>query len=75
MFECSYPWASGMGSNPLRARGAVRDEQGRSLPSAANARLMRAPPVTSIAPFTKPQRAIRNKATAHVCTNYVCKLP
>jgi uncharacterized protein YyaL (SSP411 family) len=34
-----------------------------------------APPVTAIAAFTKPQVAIRNKATAYVCTNYVCKLP
>ena len=33
------------------------------------------PPVTKIAAFTKPQVAIRNKATAYVCTNYVCKLP
>ena len=33
------------------------------------------PPVTAIAAFTKRQVAIRNKATAYVCTNYVCKLP
>ncbi|HYS54621.1 MAG TPA: thioredoxin domain-containing protein [Thermoanaerobaculia bacterium] len=33
------------------------------------------PPVTKIAAFTRPQVAIRNKATAYVCTNYVCKLP
>ncbi len=33
------------------------------------------PPVTKIAAFTKPQVPIRNKATAYVCTNYVCKLP
>ncbi len=33
------------------------------------------PPVTKIAAFTKPQVSIRNKATAYVCTNYVCKLP
>lgn len=33
-----------------------------------------APPVTAIA-FTKSQVAIRNQATAYVCTNYVCKLP
>lgn len=34
-----------------------------------------APAVTAIAAFTKPQRALRNRATAYVCTNYVCKLP
>jgi uncharacterized protein YyaL (SSP411 family) len=33
------------------------------------------PPVTKIAAFTRPQVAIRNKATAYVCMNYVCKLP
>jgi hypothetical protein len=33
------------------------------------------PAVTKIAAFTKPQVAIRNKATAYVCTNYMCKLP
>lgn len=33
------------------------------------------PPVTNIAAFTKPQVSIHNKATAYVCTNYVCKLP
>ncbi len=34
-----------------------------------------APAVTKIAAFTKPQVAIRNKATVYVCTNYICKLP
>jgi hypothetical protein len=34
-----------------------------------------APPITAIAAFTKPQVAIRNKATAYICTDYVCKLP
>ncbi len=34
-----------------------------------------APAVTKIAAFTKPQVAISNKATAYVCTNYLCKLP
>jgi len=33
------------------------------------------PAVTKIATFTKPQVPIRNRATAYVCTNYVCKLP
>ena len=33
------------------------------------------PAVTKIAAFTKPQVAIGDKATAYVCTNYVCKLP
>ncbi len=34
-----------------------------------------APAVTKIAAFTTLQVAIRNKATAYVCTNYICKLP
>lgn len=34
-----------------------------------------APPITSIAPYTKPQKPIGGKATAYVCTNYLCKLP
>ena len=34
-----------------------------------------APAITRIAPYTAPQRAIRGKATAYVCTNYACKLP
>ncbi|HEX9459048.1 MAG TPA: thioredoxin domain-containing protein [Thermoanaerobaculia bacterium] len=34
-----------------------------------------APLVTAIAAFTKPQVAIRNRATAYVCTNFICKLP
>ncbi len=33
------------------------------------------PAVSKIAAFTKPQVPIRDKATAYVCTNYVCKLP
>ncbi len=33
------------------------------------------PPITKIAAFTKLQVAIRKKATAYVCTNYVCRLP
>jgi uncharacterized protein YyaL (SSP411 family) len=33
------------------------------------------PRIARIAPYTKPQRAIRGKATAYVCTNYNCKLP
>ena len=28
-----------------------------------------------IAPFTTTQKAIKGKATAYVCTNYVCRLP
>jgi uncharacterized protein YyaL (SSP411 family) len=34
-----------------------------------------APPITAIAPYTKEQRAIGKKATAYVCTSYVCKRP
>ncbi len=34
-----------------------------------------APPITTIAPFTKEQRAIGRKTTAYVCTNYMCRLP
>ena len=34
-----------------------------------------APAITRIAPYTAPQRAIRGKPTAYVCTNYLCKLP
>ena len=32
-------------------------------------------PITKIAPYTGEQRAIGDKATAYVCTNYTCKLP
>ncbi|HEV7242283.1 MAG TPA: thioredoxin domain-containing protein [Thermoanaerobaculia bacterium] len=31
--------------------------------------------ITRIAPYTEEQRAIGEKATAYVCTNYMCKLP
>ncbi len=31
--------------------------------------------VAKIAPYTDAQRAIGGKATAYVCTNYMCKLP
>jgi uncharacterized protein YyaL (SSP411 family) len=31
--------------------------------------------ITAIAPYTQEQRAIGRKATAYVCTNYMCKLP
>src|SRR4051794_33841490 len=31
--------------------------------------------IAAIAPFTKAQRAIGGKATAYVCTNYLCRLP
>jgi len=34
-----------------------------------------APPIVSLAPYTQEQRAISRKATAYVCTNYMCKLP
>ena len=34
-----------------------------------------APPIVKIAPYTEPQRAINGKATAYVCTNYMCRLP
>jgi hypothetical protein len=33
------------------------------------------PAIARIAPFTAAQRAIRDRATVYVCTNYVCKLP
>ena len=33
------------------------------------------PRIVAIAPYTEPQRAINGKATAYVCTNYMCKLP
>jgi hypothetical protein len=34
-----------------------------------------APPIIRIAPYTAEQRALGDKATAYVCTNYMCKLP
>ena len=34
-----------------------------------------APPIVKIAPYTAEQRSIGGKATAYVCTNYMCKLP
>ena len=33
------------------------------------------PDITRIAEFTKPHRAIDDKATAYVCVNYACDLP
>jgi uncharacterized protein YyaL (SSP411 family) len=33
------------------------------------------PRIVKIAPYTEPQRAIRGKATAYVCTDYMCRLP
>jgi len=33
------------------------------------------PAITTIAPFTRTQRAIDGKATAYVCRNFVCNLP
>jgi uncharacterized protein YyaL (SSP411 family) len=33
------------------------------------------PPIVATAPYTREQRAISGKATAYVCTNYMCKLP
>jgi uncharacterized protein YyaL (SSP411 family) len=33
------------------------------------------PAIVKIAPFTREQRAIGDKATAYVCTNFMCKLP
>jgi uncharacterized protein YyaL (SSP411 family) len=34
-----------------------------------------APRIVKIAPYTEAQRAIDGKATAYVCTNYMCRLP
>ena len=34
-----------------------------------------APPIVKIAPYTEAQRPIGGKATAYVCTNYMCRLP
>ncbi len=34
-----------------------------------------APPIVKIAPYALEQRAIGGKATAYVCTNYLCRLP
>lgn len=31
--------------------------------------------ITRIAPYTEEQRAIGGKATAYVCTNYMCRMP
>ncbi|HEX6640166.1 MAG TPA: DUF255 domain-containing protein, partial [Thermoanaerobaculia bacterium] len=43
---------------------------------APNKIVLRATPaIAAIAPFTEEQRAIGGKATAYVCTNYMCKLP
>jgi uncharacterized protein YyaL (SSP411 family) len=33
------------------------------------------PPIVKIAPYTLEQRPIAGKATAYVCTNYMCRLP
>ncbi|HEX7829711.1 MAG TPA: thioredoxin domain-containing protein [Thermoanaerobaculia bacterium] len=33
------------------------------------------PAIARIAPYTREQRAIGGKATAYVCTNFMCKLP
>jgi len=35
--------------------------------------VLRAP--VALAPYTKEQKPIRGRATAYVCTNYLCKLP
>jgi uncharacterized protein len=34
-----------------------------------------APAIVKIAPYTEHQRSLGGKATAYVCTNYMCKLP
>jgi uncharacterized protein YyaL (SSP411 family) len=34
-----------------------------------------APPIVKIAPYALEQKALGGKATAYVCTNYLCKLP
>ena len=34
-----------------------------------------APRIVNLAPYTEAQRAINGKATAYVCTNYMCRLP
>ena len=34
-----------------------------------------APRIVKLAPYTEAQRAINGKATAYVCTNYMCRLP
>ena len=34
-----------------------------------------APPITKIAPYALEQKSLGGKATAYVCTNYLCKLP
>jgi uncharacterized protein YyaL (SSP411 family) len=33
------------------------------------------PPIVKIAPYTEAQLAIRGRATAYVCTNFLCRLP
>jgi uncharacterized protein len=33
------------------------------------------PAIARIAPFTAQQKPLAKKATAYVCTNYLCKLP
>ena len=35
--------------------------------------VLRAP--VNLAPYTKEQKPLRGRATAYVCTNYLCKLP
>jgi uncharacterized protein YyaL (SSP411 family) len=34
-----------------------------------------APRIVKIAPYTAAQRDLGGKATAYVCTNYMCRLP
>ena len=33
------------------------------------------PEIKLIAPYTKQQKSIHNRATAYICINYDCKLP
>jgi uncharacterized protein YyaL (SSP411 family) len=35
--------------------------------------VLRAP--LKLAPYTEQQKPLRGRATAYVCTNYLCKLP
>ena len=37
--------------------------------------LHQSPALVAIAPYTEAQQAIGGKATAYICTNYMCKLP
>jgi uncharacterized protein YyaL (SSP411 family) len=37
--------------------------------------VLRAPAVAKIAPFTAEQKSLGGRATAYVCTNFLCKLP